>query len=119
MIELYRDRESARIGHLSTVLEAAGIATFVRNENLSILEVSIPTFLPALCVVNEEDYPRAVEILQEHLQRAQVPVETERICGNCGEKCPGNFEVCWNCGGPLTEPSKPIGPDDDPESAAF
>ena len=101
MKELLREREFVRVGYFQTMLEAAGIPTFLRNENLSITEVSIPDFFPALCVVNDEDYDRAREIIRTQEEKSKESPGADRICGKCGEPCPGNFELCWNCGEPL------------------
>lgn len=102
MKELLREREFVRVGYYQTILEAAGIATFMRNENLSVTEVSIPDFFPALCVVNDEDYDRAIAIIRDHEQKSKEAAAVDRTCSECGETCPGNFEVCWNCGASLT-----------------
>ncbi|MEO8615951.1 MAG: DUF2007 domain-containing protein [Luteolibacter sp.] len=102
MKELLREREFVRVGYFQSLLEAAGIPTFMRNENLSVTEVSIPDFFPALCVVNDGDYEQARQIIQEQEDKSKESSGTDCICDNCGESCPGNFELCWNCGAPLT-----------------
>ncbi len=100
MIELFRDPEMARVGQYQSILEGEGIATFVRNETLSGTEVVIPAFYPALCVVDDADHPRAMEIIRSYEQ--EVPgSETEIRCPECGELSPGTFSMCWNCQGPL------------------
>lgn len=100
MIELFRDPEMARVGQYQSILEGEGIATFVRNETLSGTEVVIPAFYPALCVVEDADHARALEIIRSYEQ--EVPGSEEEIaCPKCGELSPGTFAVCWNCQGPL------------------
>ncbi|NCF94029.1 MAG: hypothetical protein GWQ05_24155 [Verrucomicrobiaceae bacterium] len=49
------------------MLESGEIKTFVRNQDLVIMttEVPMPDMLPVLCVMDEEDYPRALTILSE------------------------------------------------------
>ena len=101
MIELFRDPEMARVGQYQSILEAEGIATFVRNENLSGTEVVIPAFYPALCVVDDKDYERAVAIIRSYEQ--ETPGSDEEIrCPQCGELSPGTFAECWNCGAALS-----------------
>ncbi|MEO5713428.1 MAG: DUF2007 domain-containing protein [Luteolibacter sp.] len=102
MKELYRDRDFSRVGYFQTLLEAAEIPTFIRNENLSVTEISIPDFFPALCVVNDGDYDKAMEIIAHQVDKSKEAAGADRICGNCGEACPGNFELCWNCGAALS-----------------
>jgi hypothetical protein len=101
MKELLREREFVRVGYFQTVLEAAGIPTFLRNENLSVTEVSIPDFFPALCVLNDGDYDQAMEIIRQQEEKSKESPGEDRICKSCGEPCPGNFELCWSCGAPL------------------
>lgn len=103
MTELFRDPEMARVGQYQSILEAEGIATFVRNENLSGTEVVIPAFYPALCVVDDKDYARAVEIIRSYEQEAPSSEEEIR-CPLCGELSPGTFSECWNCQAALSAP---------------
>jgi hypothetical protein len=100
MIELFRDHEMARVGQYQSILEAEGIQTFIRNEALSATEAMIPVFYPALCVVDDKDHARAVEIIRSY-ERDLPGSEKEIACPECGELSPGTFSVCWNCGVPL------------------
>ena len=102
MIELIRERDLTNIGPIQGMLEDEGIRTFIRNENLSVLEVTIPKFYPALCIVDEKDHARALEILRQFQEPAAGDVTEEVICQNCGEQSPGTFAECWNCGQPLS-----------------
>jgi hypothetical protein len=68
MKELFRERDPSRVGYYQSLLEASGIQTHVRNRDLVTtmgLEVPIPEFFPALCVVDDEDYDAAIEFLRE------------------------------------------------------
>lgn len=99
MKELFRERDYTRIGYCQSILEDAGIATVVRNKDLvgSVTEVPIPDFFPALCVLNDEDYEPALEILKERMRSDAQNADTVWACENCSEENPGNFDVCWNC----------------------
>jgi hypothetical protein len=97
MREIFSERDFTRIGYYKTVLEAEGIQTFIRNENLSGTEVSIPIFFPALCVVNEDDYEKALQVLKTLNESDERLSRQEATCSNCGELNPGNFEMCWSC----------------------
>lgn len=102
MIELFRERDLTQITYYQSLLEAAGISTFVKNENLSTTEgVSIPDFFPALCIVNDEDHPAATDIIRKHLKETAQTPPPDVTCAGCGEVSPGNFESCWNCQAPL------------------
>ena len=104
MKELFRERNQIGMSHYQSLLEAAGIPTFIRNENLSQLEAPIPVFMPALCVVNDEDFDKAVELIEANrLEAAEAPT-AEQKCAQCGETNPGSFEICWHCGADLAVP---------------
>ena len=110
MVEIYRDRDTVKVGYLKSLLESEGIPCFIKNDNLSIVEVPIPAFYPALNIVNVEDIPKARKILSE-LQEGdsilntdpnKAPVTEEDIpCPHCAEENPANFGNCWSCCGEL------------------
>lgn len=100
MRELFRERDLTRVGYCQSILEEEGIPTVLRNETLTgLTEFPIPDFFPALCVVNDADYTRAIEVLRERLAQDEAASSEEIDCSSCGEPNPGNFEVCWSCGG--------------------
>lgn len=105
MKELFRERDIAKVGFYQTVLEEAGIPTFVKNENLSTTEgVSIPDFFPALCILNDEDYDSARELIRKRVELAEdAAALAEVVCGNCCETVPGSFDTCWNCQSPIVK----------------
>ncbi len=106
MKELFRERDYTKVGYFESVLEAEGIPCIVRNKHLTmsgITEIPIPEFFPALCVIDEEDYEPAMEIIRRHLRENSIGVEREVACAVCGETSPGNFDVCWACDADLTD----------------
>ncbi|MES2475034.1 MAG: DUF2007 domain-containing protein [Verrucomicrobiota bacterium] len=105
MKELFREQDITRVSYYKAVLEDNGIATLIRNEYLTgsgLTEIPIPEFFPALCVMNDEDYVQAVAIIREHLTANQKNADIEITCISCGETNPGNFEICWSCGEPVS-----------------
>ncbi len=104
MKELFREQDITRVSYYKAVLEDHGIPTMIRNEYLTgsgLTEIPIPEFFPALCVLNDEDYARAVAVIREHLAADQENADIEIACVSCGETNPGNFVTCWSCGGPV------------------
>ena len=101
MIEVYRSEESAMIGHLQSLLEAEGIATYLRNEFASSTTIAIPEVTPALCVLDEKDVARAVGLIREQLEAPELDADQEIICQKCGESSPGTMARCWSCGAEL------------------
>lgn len=101
MKELFREQDITRVSYFRSVLEDHGIATIIKNEYLTgsgLTEIPIPEFFPALCVMNDEDYDEAVKIIREYLTDNEKDADKEITCIPCGEKNPGNFEMCWSCG---------------------
>lgn len=103
MIEIYRSRDSATVGSLQGLLEAEGIRTYVRNDSVSRMMVEIPEVYPALCVLDEEDVDRGVELVRDYTEAPRNETGPERICPKCGENSPGTFDACWNCGALIGE----------------
>ena len=81
------------------VLEDAGIPCQLRNEYLggAAGELPVNEVWPELWVA-DEDAPRARAVLEAQTAREQAPGPDWR-CPACGEELPGQFDVCWNCGG--------------------
>ncbi len=97
MKEVLKLQDMVRLTPFRNLLEAEGIPTFIRNEHLGSVE-PIPIFAPALCVVEDGDYPRAKEILDRNFRETAAASTIEQGCPACGEMNPGNFDLCWNCG---------------------
>jgi len=104
MIEVYSNADSALVGFYRSLLEDAGIRTYFRNEFVSGVEVVVPVFYPAICVLNEEDEARALQIIREQSLTASS-TGPDWNCATCGETVPGVFAQCWNCSAPLPEPT--------------
>jgi hypothetical protein len=86
------------VGHYQSILQQAGIPSFIRNEHAAALsELQGPAFYPVLCV-DEENYEIAMELLQPYYQQLNKTIEqVDWVCPQCGETVPGSFEICWNC----------------------
>ena len=103
MKQVYVHSDSMRVGHAKSLLEAEGVVCFIQNElshNLvgGSLVGPLKLFDPVLCVADDADYTRALELIQEW-DRNQVETYTgaEWKCPNCGQSVPGNFQECWSC----------------------
>lgn len=99
MKKLYEYPEFTRVGMLDSILNARGISTEVRNEDLcSVVNSPFVGIYPELWVVDDGRYEEALEVLEEFgrsLDEAQV---AEWRCAGCGELVPGTMDSCWNCG---------------------
>ncbi len=107
MREVFVNQDHARVGFYKSILDQAGIPNFVRNDssNNSVTEMPSALFFPALCVVHNDDYDRAMQILGEiyYAQPSQTP---DWRCPACHAEVPGNFDSCWQCSSP-----RPASPD--------
>ena len=92
-----------RVGHAKSLLEAEGIVCFIQNElchNLvgGSLVGPLRLFDPALCIADDADYPRALELIQAWERNLLEPsTGSDWKCPNCGQSVPGNFQECWSC----------------------
>ena len=97
MREVFTNPDFTRVGYYKSILDEAGISSFVRNEN-SIGAVGA-AFPPSLCVTDDATYDEAIRLIQsrEFIGSAD---EADWLCAACAEPNPGNFELCWNCNSP-------------------
>ena len=105
MKELYRHKDHSTVAYYKSILESEGIPVMLRNEHTTMAglsEIPIPEFYPNICVMNDEDYPRAWEIMKRTMETNSKDSEIEVRCESCGEINPGNFDMCFSCGEDLT-----------------
>ena len=99
MREVFVHQDYTRVGLYQSVLNSAGIPNFIRNQytNNTMTELPSGLFFPALCVLRDDDYDRAMQILGD-LFHAPPSLAADWICPKCREEVPGTFELCWQCG---------------------
>ncbi|WP_395738301.1 putative signal transducing protein [Prosthecobacter sp.] len=101
MTPVFADPDSTRVGFAKSILESAGIESFVQNENTRTLGPKMFGFSetmlnePQLCVVDDARAEEAAALLREHFGSASDAGEW--ICAGCKESNPGSFEECWKC----------------------
>ncbi len=118
MKKIYEHLEYARVGHYEAILESEGIPTLVKNLGASVGTGEIPftEVFPELWVVNDEDYDRALALLEAY-QPPDTTGLTDWTCPQCGERVEKEFGECWNCS--TLRPPAPGGTDENaPESAS-
>lgn len=99
MTEVFRNRDSVTIGTLQSLLESEGIRTYLRDEHGG--NTAFPVVTPALCILDDADIDRGVELIRDFLESASVGSMSEQTCPKCGETSPGSFANCWKCGADL------------------
>jgi hypothetical protein len=101
MIEIFRHHDSATVGQFQSLLESEGIKTYLRNEFGSATTALLPEVTQALCILDEADLDRGVEMIRSYIEAPRDEPLAELSCPKCGEKSPATFAVCWNCGASL------------------
>jgi hypothetical protein len=91
--------QNAQVGLLKDLMEKSFIPCVTRNEYLSVASGEIPftECYPELWILNDEDYPRAKEILNDWLA-PQFEGSNSWFCPSCNEEIEGQFASCWKCG---------------------
>ena len=81
------------------LLDEAKIPCMIRNQHLSMAlgELAPAECSPEIWILNDEDYPRAKEIV-DALRNAKTETQDPWVCPDCGEAIEGQFTSCWNCG---------------------
>ena len=88
--------DSAELGLLKNMLEAAGIRCELRNEQLSQTLPAAP-FNIELWVEHDDDFGRAKELCESWFHPKFVSLRGW-TCSKCGQQLNGEFDSCWSCG---------------------
>ena len=104
MKEVFRHADSARVCLYQSILEHAGIETFVYNTGtqqslvggLMVAFFPLSIFFPTLVVIRDEDYEEAMEILRG-IRETRSNSIGEWTCAKCREVVPDSLSECWNC----------------------
>lgn len=84
---------------LKEILEQADILNTIKNQTTSMLagEVPFAEVFPELWVINDADYDRAKQLLDDW-GNAGLRDVSEWTCSRCGETHGSAFTSCWKCG---------------------
>lgn len=104
MKEVFRNSDAALVSVYQSVLENAGIQTFIHNLNTQQAIVGgiltavfpVPEFWPTLSVINDEEFPEAMAILRDAKDEDTSKMQ-QWVCPECKEQVPWHFLRCWNC----------------------
>lgn len=102
MKKVYTHQNPMIVGNARGLLEGAGIEVVLRNEFAqgAVGELAVFETWPELWVVDERDFPRAVDLLD---RLREAPQRGDWVCGGCHETNAPSFETCWRCGSPALE----------------
>ena len=98
MTEIFVHADLTQPAHCQSLLEEAGIESFIRNETTHDLIAGLPDPLrqPSLWVTDDANAGRARELLRD-VESAGKSDTPDWKCPQCGETVPGNFGTCWKC----------------------
>ena len=122
MRKVFEHPASHEVGHYESILQSHGIATFIRNQNVSSLvgEVPFTSAYPELWVVDNEDYDAAISLLSEYRRSLPAGLTSDWVCATCREAVPGSFSSCWNCNSsrPPVDEQAPLPGNENPGSSS-
>jgi hypothetical protein len=98
MFPVYHAKDLIDAELLLQRLADRGIPSALRNGLLQGLLGELPfSIRPIVCVLEERDQSAALLCVRDMEHALQAPELPDRICPDCGDTSPGNFEVCWKC----------------------
>ena len=96
MRSVFQSNDFTEVGYYKSILDAAGIITFIQNQNPPAIGAPFPA---SLCIRDDDDFDEAIRLLKER-QNTTPANAPDWTCPACAEKNPANFEVCWKCQSP-------------------
>jgi len=101
MIRIYVARQRYDAWLVADRLNQVGIRAHVFNQYASSIvgDVTPDVAQPQVWIERACDRERAQRVLAD-IETAGNSAQ-EIACTACGEPSPGNFDLCWNCGGTL------------------
>jgi len=96
MKQIYTNENMLLANNVKNIIEAEGIAVFIKNEfsQGAVGEISIFDSWPEVWVVNDADFSRAKEIVELSNRRENT---VDWHCEKCSESNDSSFEICWKC----------------------
>ena len=96
MIRLYTAANLQEAFIIKNLLELEGINCSVRNFNSSSIVGEIPFThaWPEVWLIQEKDRQKGEKVLNKFKKER---TDENKMCENCSEINPLNFEFCWNC----------------------
>ena len=111
MRKVFEHPASHEVGLCESILTSNGIPAEIRNRGVSSLMGEIPftEAYPELWVLKDEDYERAIALLQEyHRSVSEAAAGGDWVCLRCGESVPNTLDACSKSQTP--RPARPEDP---------
>ncbi|MEL0629514.1 DUF2007 domain-containing protein [Psychromonas aquatilis] len=93
---VYTHENQFLVSNIKNIIEAEGIATFLKNEFAKGAMGEVSTFdcWPEVWVYEDADFEKAKSIVA---LSQSTKLNAEWVCEHCNEKNDAAFEVCWSC----------------------
>lgn len=99
MRRLYQARDRIEAQFVRDYLDRHLISATILGDYLAGAAGELPlNIYPTLWVMEDEDLPRARELLARLLDQGGGDVGPAWDCPGCGERVEAGFDLCWNCG---------------------
>ena len=99
MRRLYQARDRIEAQFLRDFLDQHLISTTILGDYLSGAAGELPLDIyPSVWVTEDDDLPRARELLARFLELSKASIGPGWVCPGCGEPVEPGFDLCWNCG---------------------
>jgi hypothetical protein len=99
MRRLYQARDRIEAQFLRDFLDCHLISATILGDYLSGAAGELPLDIyPTVWVTEDEDLPRARELLAQFLEQTSSEDGAAWVCLSCGERVEAGFDLCWNCG---------------------
>lgn len=98
---IYSSEHLFLVNHMKELIESYGIECLIKNSYLAGGAGELPPTetWPRLYVLNDEDFARAMQLVEAELARMKTVSDNGNWqCPHCGEDVDANFVLCWNCG---------------------
>lgn len=96
MKRILYEPDMEKLNEFQAILDSYAIATIISTPNITSVEASpLPKCFPFICVVNDDDYGRAKQIIRKYF--TSLENESQATCPNCGDTNPGDYLFCWSC----------------------
>lgn len=93
MKKVYGSNESSEVELVRNLLEKEGIACTIKT---AAGLTPITDCFPELWVMDDADYPKAMELVNE-MEQPEAETRGSWVCPKCGETIDGQFSTCWRC----------------------
>jgi hypothetical protein len=99
MKKLYVSQSLIDVESRKDLLDQAEIPATIKHQRSAMLggEVPFAEVFPELWVLKDEDFERALTLLQDW-EQAKPLASTGWTCPGCGERHKKEFTSCWKCG---------------------